>query len=61
MDLLSIVIILIVIGILLWLINTYIPLDPKIRKIINIVVIVVVCIWLLRALGAFVYLREIKI
>ncbi len=61
MSLLYIVIVLIVIGIALWLVNTYIPMDAKIKKIINIVVVVVVCIWLLRALGAFAYLERVTI
>lgn len=61
MSLLSIVIILIIVGIALWLVNTYIPMDGKIKRILNIVVVVVVLIWLLRALGAFAYLDKIRI
>ena len=41
MPLITIVITLIVVGVLLWLVNTYIPMDGKIKKIINIVVVVV--------------------
>jgi hypothetical protein len=47
MDIVHIVIILIVIGILLWLANTYLPMDAMIKKIMNIVVIVAVVLWLL--------------
>lgn len=47
MPLLQVLVILIVIGVLLWLGNTYLPLDPKIRKIINVVVVCVVVLWLL--------------
>ena len=47
MSLISLVLTLIVIGVLLWLINTYIPMDAKIKKIINIVVVVAVIIWVL--------------
>lgn len=47
MPLLTIVITLIVVGILLWLVNTYLPLDPKISRILNIVVVVVVVLWLI--------------
>lgn len=61
MSLLYIVIVLIVIGIALWLVNEYIPMDAKIKKIINIVVVVFVIIWLLRALGAFAYLSKVTI
>lgn len=47
MDLISLVVVLIVIGILLWLVNSYIPMDPKIKNILNIVVVVAVVLWLL--------------
>lgn len=47
MPLINLVITLIVIGVLMWLVNTYIPLDPKIKQILNVVVIIAVVIWLL--------------
>jgi len=53
MSLLTIVIVLLVIGVLLWLINSYIPMDAKIKKILNIVVVIVVILWLLKAFGLF--------
>jgi hypothetical protein len=59
MDLLTICIILIVVGVLLWLINSYIPMDGKIKKILNIVVVVVLILWLLNMLGAFHYLGSV--
>jgi len=39
--------VLIVIGVLLWLVNTYLPMDPKIKNILNIVVVVAVVLWVL--------------
>jgi hypothetical protein len=51
MSLLSLVITLIVIGVLLWLVNTYIPMDPMIKRIILIVVIICVVLWLLTVFG----------
>ena len=55
MPLLNLVIILIVVGVLLWLVNTQLGamIDGKILKIINIVVVVVVVLWLLNILGVF--------
>ncbi len=47
----SLVITLIVIGVLLWLVNTYIPMDGKIKQIINVVVVICVVVWLLSAFG----------
>lgn len=48
MDLLSLAIALIVIGVLLWLVNTYIPMDAKMKQVLNVVVIIAVVLWLLR-------------
>jgi hypothetical protein len=47
----SIVITLIVVGLLLWLVNTYIPMDGKIKNILNVVVVICVVVWLLRVFG----------
>ena len=57
----SLVVTLIVVGVLLWLINTYIPMDAKIKSILNIVVVVVVVLWLLNLLGLMDSLRGIRI
>jgi len=51
MSLVSLVIVLIVVGVLLWLINRYIPMDRTIKNILNAVVVIVVIIWLLQAFG----------
>jgi hypothetical protein len=61
MSLVTIVITLIVIGILLWLANTYIPMDPKIKKVLNIVVMVVVVLWLLNVFGLWGHLHDIRV
>ena len=51
MSLLYIVLVLIVVGVVLWLINRYVPMASSIKTILNIVIIVVVILWLLRAFG----------
>jgi formate hydrogenlyase subunit 4 len=53
MSLISLVIVLIVIGLLLWLANTYIPMDATIKKILNVVVVIAVVLWLLSVFGIF--------
>jgi hypothetical protein len=53
MPLISLLIILVVIGVVLWLINTYIPMDGKIKTILNVAVVVIVILWLLSAFGLF--------
>jgi len=51
MPLLNLVVILIIVGVGLHLINRYIPMASSIKTILNLVVIVVVCLWLLQATG----------
>jgi hypothetical protein len=55
------VVVLIVVGVLLWLVNTYIPMDRKIKQILNIVVVIVVVIWLLQVFGVIGSLGNIRI
>jgi len=47
MELIQLVVVLIVIGVLLWLVNSYIPMDEKIKSILNVVVVIAVVLWLL--------------
>lgn len=61
MSLISLVVLLIVVGVLLYLMNTQIPMDATIKKIINIVVILVVCIWLLSVFGILPDLNAIRV
>jgi len=61
MSLISLVITLIVVGVLLWLVNNYIPMDAKIKNILNIVVVVAVVVWLLNMLGLMDSLRGIRV
>ena len=61
MPLINIIIALLVVGILLWVINTYIPMDRKIKNILNIVVVVTVVIWLLQVFGVLGSLDSIRI
>lgn len=49
--LIHIIIVLVVVGILLWLINNYVPMDGKIKSILNAVVVIVVILYLLQAFG----------
>jgi hypothetical protein len=51
MPLITLVITLVVVGLILWLINNYIPMDGTIKKILNVVVVIVVILWLLSVFG----------
>jgi hypothetical protein len=61
MSLISVVITLIVVGVLLWLVNSYIPMDSKIKNILNIVVVVAVVVWLLNILGLMDAIRGVRV
>jgi hypothetical protein len=61
MSLIGVVITLVVVGVLLWLVNNYVPMDGKIKQIINVVVVIVVVIWLLQAFGLLGSLQNIRI
>jgi len=61
MPLINLIITLIVVGVLLWLVNAYIPMDGKIKKILNIVVVICVVIWLLVAFGVINHSGDIKV
>lgn len=51
MSLASLVVGLIVVGVLLWAVNAFIPMDAKIKQILNVVVVICVILWLLSAFG----------
>ena len=51
MTLLNIVVILVIVGLVMWLINTYIPMAAAIKSLLNIVVFIVMLVWVLQAFG----------
>ncbi len=53
MPLLQLVLVLIVVGVLLWLVNSYIPMQGTIKAILNAVVVIAVVLWLLNIFGLF--------
>ena len=61
MPLIQLVIVLVVVGVILWVINSYIPMQSTIKKILNVVVIIAVILWLLSAFGVIGSLSGIRI
>lgn len=51
MPLIYIILVLIIVGMALWLINAYIPMAGSIKAILNVVVVIAVCVWVLKAAG----------
>jgi hypothetical protein len=61
MPLLNIVMVLIVVGVLLWLVNRFIPMQGTIKSILNAVVVIVVVLWLLNVFGLFSSFSRIRV
>ncbi len=51
MPLITLIVVLLVVGVILYLINNYLPMDGKIKNILNVVVVIAVILWLLQAFG----------
>ena len=61
MSLITFVLVLVVVGVVLWLINSFIPMQSTIKKILNAVVVIVVILWLLSAFGIIDSLSTVRI
>jgi hypothetical protein len=61
MPLIHVVVVLVVVGVILWLINNYIPMAGSIKSILNGVVIIVVVLWLLSVFGLIGELSSIRV
>jgi xanthosine utilization system XapX-like protein len=51
MDLISLLVVLVVVGLVWWLVTTYIPMPPAIKTVITVIAVLVLCIWLLQWAG----------
>lgn len=61
MSLLTIIIALVLVGVVLWLVNSYIPMDATIKRILNIVVVIATVLWLLKAFGVLDQLSAVTV
>jgi hypothetical protein len=61
MPLMSLLLTLIVIGVLLWLVNTFIPMDGKIKQILNVVVVIATIVWVANVFGVFGHLGNMRV
>jgi hypothetical protein len=61
MSVLTIIVVLVVAGVIMYLINNYIPMDSKIKSLLNIVVIIILIIWLLKVFGILGRLGSFKV
>ncbi len=61
MPIITIILTIVLVGVVLWTINTYIPMAKPVKTILNVVVIIVLCIWLLQTFGLVGSLRSVGI
>ena len=61
MSLVNLIVTLVIVGVALWAINTYLPMDRKIKSILNVVVVILVILWLLRGFGLLGDLGSIQV
>ncbi len=61
MPLLQVVIVLVVVGVLLWLVNRFIPMQGTIKSILNAIVVICVVLWLLNVFGLFHSISRIRV
>jgi hypothetical protein len=59
MPIIEVCIVLVVVGVLLWLVNTYIPMASGVRSLLNAVVIIFLIVWLLRVFGLWSYITHL--
>ncbi len=61
MPILTILLVILIVGVLLWLVNTYVPMDRKIKSILNAVVVIILIIWLLDAFGVINMMNNVRV
>lgn len=61
MPIITILLVIIVVGVLLWLVNSYIPMDAKVKRILNVVIIIILVVWLLKIFGVLAMLSGVKV
>jgi hypothetical protein len=61
MPLLTVLLVIIAAGVILWVVNSYIPMQSTLKRILNIVVVLIVIVWLLKIFGLFSYLTNITV
>jgi len=60
-TLLSLILVLVIVGVVMYVINVYVPMEGKIKNLLNIVVILFLVIWLLQAFGLLNYISGVLI
>lgn len=61
MDLITLIVVCLIVGVALWLINTYVPMDYKIKKILNVAVVVLLVLWIVVSVLGVTHLGTVRV
>lgn len=61
MSLLTLIFVIVLVGVLLWALNQFVPMDSKVRSILNAVVVILLVVWLLDVFGIVDSLSRIRV
>ncbi len=61
MPILTILVVIVVAGVILWLVNSYIPMQRTIKNILNAVVVIILVVWLLNVFGVLESLKNVTV
>jgi hypothetical protein len=61
MNLIAIILTLVIVGVLMWLLDAYVPCDPTLKRMIHAVIVIVTVIWLLQVFGIWAYMQNVTI
>lgn len=61
MDLITLIVVCVVVGVSLWLINAYVPMDYKIKKVLNVAVVVLLVLWIVVSVLGVTHLGTVRV
>jgi hypothetical protein len=61
MDLIQLIIVLVVVGVLMWMINSFVPMEARIKNVLNIVVVIAVVLWVISLFFDLSSIRTIRV
>ncbi len=61
MPLIEVIIVLIVVGVIMWLINAYVPMASAIKSLLNAVVVIVLIVWILKVFGLWSSIMNLRV
>jgi hypothetical protein len=60
-DLITLIVVCVVVGVALWLINAYVPMDYKIKKVLNVAVVVLLVLWIVVSVLGVTHLGTVRV